>query len=260
MDLSSYTRERTWKCPRCGYIVKVRKGFARGASTSLKKNWTRQLAEELQRGKSAHQHFCRASSAVKKNNVGCLAALILAPFTIAGFALKLLFGRNPLLPALGLFVTAVLFRNFWWVWIPVVVTLLIILAIQGRRMQFVAKTLEEIDAMDGPEFERYLVSFFSARGCTVIHSGRSGDFGADLIVVDDGIKFAVQAKNYDTGKVSNKAVQEAFTAASYYRCDRAMVVTNAQFTDPAREQARRCTPPVVLMGRDELEYLIKGMV
>jgi HJR/Mrr/RecB family endonuclease len=167
--------------------------------------------------------------------------------------------RSYWLPALCLLVTALISWRFWWVWIPVVVTLIVIVVIQSRRQKFVAMTMAEIDALDGPQFERYLVGFFRARGCEIVHSGRSGDFGADLLVVDKGVKYAVQAKNYDTGKVSNKAVQEAFTAASYYKCERAMVVTNARFTAAAREQAQRCNPPVVLVGRDELGHLLKRM-
>jgi restriction system protein len=160
-------------------------------------------------------------------------------------------------PLLVLAVIACTFRNFAWVWIPVAIVVILILVIERRRLDFAAKTMAEIDAMDGPAFELYLESFFRARGYKVIHTGRSGDFGADLILQGDDGRIAVQAKNYDTGEVGNKAVQEAFAASSYYGCGQAMVVTNARFTEAAREQARGCRPPVVLVGRDELEHLLK---
>jgi HJR/Mrr/RecB family endonuclease len=199
----------------------------------------------------------------RKQETGCLVGLIALALTPVVLLLKLMFSKNPFktywLPALCVIITAVVFRSFWWVWVPVFATMMIIVLVQNRRQKFVALTLAQIDALDGPQFERYLDAFFRARGCQVVHTGRSGDFGADLIVVDKGVKYAVQAKNYDTGNVNNKAVQEAFTAASYYGCSRAMVVTNSRFTEAAREQARKCKPPVLLMGRDELTHLLKRM-
>ncbi|MCK9463068.1 MAG: restriction endonuclease [Proteobacteria bacterium] len=199
----------------------------------------------------------------RRSDYGFLVGLLTFAMLPLIILFKLLFSRNPLksnwLPVVVALGVGVWFHNFWWVWVPVWITITVVLVIQNRRRRFVVKTLAEIDSLNGPEFERYVDSFFRARGCEVVHTGRSGDFGADLIVVDKGVKYAVQAKNYDTGDVNNKAVQEAFTAASYYGCTRAMVVTNAQFTDAARELARKCKPPVLLMGRDELTYLLKRM-
>jgi HJR/Mrr/RecB family endonuclease len=123
----------------------------------------------------------------------------------------------------------------------------------------VAVGLAEIDAMSGAEFERYLVRLFRELGFGARHvGGGGGDFGADLIIEQGTLKIAVQAKNYESGRVGNDAVQQAIAGATYYGCQQAMVVTNSSFTRAAREQAARSTLPVVLWGRKQLAQAIGG--
>src|SRR6185437_15242650 len=83
--------------------------------------------------------------------------------------------------------------------------------------------------------------------------GRTGDQGCDLILTKGGEKIVCQLKRY-SGPVSNKAVQEAVAAASYYGCSRAMVVTNASFTKSARKlaEANRCD----MVEREQLFALL----
>lgn len=66
----------------------------------------------------------------------------------------------------------------------------------------------------------------------------SGDQGADLLVYFEGETFAIQAKHYSS-PVGNKAVQEAFSALTYYKADHAVVVANSGFTRSANELALR---------------------
>lgn len=121
-----------------------------------------------------------------------------------------------------------------------------------------ASTLSEIDAMGGHEFERYLVRLFRRLGYRAENvGGNGGDFGADLILEKDGVKIAVQAKNYTCGRVGNDAVQQAIAGATYYDCQEAMVVTNARFTRAAKEQAGRCSVfPVTLWNRNDLKQVL----
>ena len=144
-----------------------------------------------------------------------------------------------------------------WPWLAVggaVIALLwIVHLVKGLRL---ASTMARIDAMNGVEFERYLVRLFKKLGYKARHVGGSGDFGADLIVEKDGMKVAVQAKNYESGKVGNDAVQQAIAGATYHACEEAMVVTNARFTRAAREQAERSTLKVILWDRRVLEQLL----
>jgi restriction system protein len=109
--------------------------------------------------------------------------------------------------------------------------------------------IEEIDSMDGIQFEYYLKELYLSRGFGVEVTSASGDYGADLVLKKDGKKIVAQAKRYSKD-VGIKAVQEVIGAKSYYRADVAWVVTNSYFTKAARELAQ--TGNVRLVDRDEL--------
>ena len=78
----------------------------------------------------------------------------------------------------------------------------------------------------------------------------SHDYGADLIVKKRGEKIVVQAKRYEKN-VGIAAVQEAVGSVAYYDADRAMVVTNSNFTKSARNLAKQ--NEVELWGREEIQ-------
>ena len=126
------------------------------------------------------------------------------------------------------------------------------------RQYHLAHTMREIDAMSGRDFERFLVQLFRRLGYTARHvGGNGGDFGADLLVEKGERKIAVQAKNYQSNRVGNDAVQQAIAGAAYYDCDEAMVVTNAQFTRAARQQAEGSNLQVHLWDRKVLKKKIE---
>ncbi|MDQ2187538.1 restriction endonuclease [Alcaligenaceae bacterium A4P071] len=111
-------------------------------------------------------------------------------------------------------------------------------------------TMYHVDAMNGYDFERFLVDVFQTAGYDVEETKLSGDQGADLFVSKFGKKIVIQAKNY-SGTVGNAAVQEAIAAKSFYGCDEAMVVTNSSFTRSAIELAEAAA--VRLIGRRDLQ-------
>jgi restriction system protein len=137
--------------------------------------------------------------------------------------------------------------------------LLVLWLLHLARRQRLASTLAEIDAMGGHEFERYLGRLFRRLGYRVRNVGSGGgDFGADLVIEREGIRIAVQAKNYLHGRVGNDAVQQAIAGASYYDCQEAMVVTNALYTKAAFDQATHCSlVPVTLWSRKDLERVLR---
>ena len=81
----------------------------------------------------------------------------------------------------------------------------------------------------------------------------SGDYGADLILLKDGQRIAVQAKRY-VGSVGVAAVQEALSGQAYYQCDTAWVVTTGAFTTNALELAKKSG--VKLIGRSDIGNLM----
>jgi restriction system protein len=141
----------------------------------------------------------------------------------------------------------------------VLLAALLIVAAYKIKMNFKKKwsfrqiTLQEIDNMNGYEFEDYVRKLYIALGYKVKHTSLSGDQGADLILSKDGEETAVQVKRY-SGSVSNKAVQEVVASKGFYNCNKALVVTNSFFTDPAIRLANANN--VELIDRNGLKHLI----
>lgn len=92
--------------------------------------------------------------------------------------------------------------------------------------------------MNGHEYEYQVAKYLRGHGYTgVTVTKGSGDFGVDVIAHKGGHKYAVQCKYY-SNSVGLSAVQEAVAGMAYYKCDRAMVVTNSSFTKAAYDLAR----------------------
>ena len=113
--------------------------------------------------------------------------------------------------------------------------------------------IDEIDKMQGYEFEIFLKTLFAKLGYTAEVTKKSGDFGADVLLYKDNLTIVVQAKRYDK-HVGVKAVQEIYSSMSYYCANEAWVVTNNYFTRQAKELANN--NGVRLIDREELVNLI----
>jgi restriction system protein len=111
-------------------------------------------------------------------------------------------------------------------------------------------TMYLVDAMDGFQFEDFLVEIFQTIGYDVKETKRTADQGADLFVSRFGKNTVIQAKNY-AGSVGNSAVQQAISAKAFYGCDEAMVVTNSYYTKSAKELAS--SAGVRLIDREGLQ-------
>jgi len=129
--------------------------------------------------------------------------------------------------------------QMWYVWLILGLILIGRLVFYLLEQQKLAKSgIADIDKMDGKTFEKYLKVFFEKLGYKVERTKYIGDYGADLVATNNGIKTVIQAKRYKS-KVGIKAVQEAVASKGYYNCDKAMVVTNNYFTNQARTLASR---------------------
>ncbi|WP_231176850.1 restriction endonuclease [Helicobacter pylori] len=157
--------------------------------------------------------------------------------------LKLVTSANDLLlkllALLGVFSILVLFQG--------------VISLYKKRQ--LKRALQKIDAMNGFEFEEYSKIFFTSKGFEVSITQKSGDYGADLIIEKDGIKWAVQAKRY-SHKVSPKAIQEVVSSKAYYACEKACVITNSYFTQAAQKLAQ--ANGVILIDRDEWVRFLGG--
>ena len=109
---------------------------------------------------------------------------------------------------------------------------------------------DDIDEMSGTEFEDFMAEILHRSGIEVLELTKaSGDFGADIIVNYEGERTAVQCKRYSR-PIGVKAVQEAISSMSYYKCTKAAVITNSTFTRQAEELAAESG--VILWDRNDV--------
>ena len=109
--------------------------------------------------------------------------------------------------------------------------------------------------LDGPEFEAYVALVLEDNGFKhVALTKGSGDQGVDILAERNGKTYAIQCKNYE-GAVGNFAVQEAYTGAQFYGCDRAAVICPGQFTRGAKELAQ--STGVLLWDGKKLSHMMK---
>ena len=91
--------------------------------------------------------------------------------------------------------------------------------------------------MTGQEYEVRCARYLRRHGFhRVSLTQGSGDQGIDILARRHGKLYGFQCKYY-AGSVGNKAVQEAYSGARYYGCDRAAVITNSSFTPSAQDLA-----------------------
>ncbi|HCA58229.1 MAG TPA: hypothetical protein DEP46_09625 [Blastocatellia bacterium] len=138
------------------------------------------------------------------------------------------------------------------------------------------RSLDDIAAMTGSQFEEFLARLLSVMGYSEIRMTPSNDQGGDLICISpNGVSTVVQAKRWNR-PVGNKAVQEVLGAMRHYRCNEGIVVTNSNFTPAAvllanssevtlwdnrwlQEQMNEFLPASVPeFNQDEFDQIMKG--
>ncbi|MCY3412282.1 MAG: restriction endonuclease [Candidatus Heimdallarchaeota archaeon] len=102
--------------------------------------------------------------------------------------------------------------------------------------------MENIESMTGEEFELLITDLFRRMGYeNVINRKLSGDGGIDIEALDPEAErsIAVQCKKRSGGKkISRSFVQLIDSARRYENFDQGMIVTNTNFTRPARDLAK----------------------
>jgi len=124
---------------------------------------------------------------------------------------------------------------------------------ENQLMGYGMYSIEDVDALNGFEFEKFLKLLFEKLGYKVTHTKLAGDQGADLVLDHLGELIVVQAKR-SRSKISNSAIQEVVASIRFYKAKKGMVITNSEFTHSAIELAK--SNNIVLIARKELEELI----
>ena len=109
--------------------------------------------------------------------------------------------------------------------------------IQRQRLKRIARTNKPLDAMTWAEFEYFVAAWLKDKGYTGVRITEKYDLGVDIVAKKDGVTWGVQVKHYN-GLVGIEAVRQVVVALKKYKCDRAMVVTNSVFSQPAVELAK----------------------
>ena len=127
--------------------------------------------------------------------------------------------------------------------------------IGNYKKDFSLITIDKVDNMDGIEFEKFVEKLLKdLRYKNVKRTPDSNDFGIDVLAEKNGVKYAIQCKNY-TSDIGNKAVQEAYSGKQYYNCHVGVVLTNRFFTRQAKELANK--NDILLWDRNKLKSMIK---
>ena len=113
--------------------------------------------------------------------------------------------------------------------------------------------MHAIDRIRGIEFEEVCAEIFRGNGFKVTATKSTGDQGADLVLEGRNERAVVQTKRYK-GKVGNWAVQEVLAAKGFYAAQRALVVTNSNYSNSARELA--AANGVELFDRSDLAKML----
>ncbi|MBQ7165080.1 MAG: restriction endonuclease, partial [Clostridia bacterium] len=114
-------------------------------------------------------------------------------------------------------------------------------------------TINDVDNMNGSEFEKFIADLFCKMGYDAKATQVSGDFGVDIIAKKSLETIAIQAKCYSQ-PVGVHAIMEVVGGAKKYGADKCMVITNNVFTDAAVSLAK--TNDVELWNRLKLiEYM-----
>ena len=102
------------------------------------------------------------------------------------------------------------------------------------------------------EYEHICCAILRNVGWNARTTQSSGDQGADVLASMEGKSIAIQCKLY-SGSVGNSAVQEVIAGQAFYRTDFAAVVSNAGYTEPARQLASASN--VLLLHHSDLQRL-----
>ena len=129
--------------------------------------------------------------------------------------------------------------------ITIASTVLIIAALIGlvyafdrrKRKMLLGSGIYFIDTMSGVMFEDLLLEHFRQQGYRGKKTSLTGDYGADLVLTKDKMKYVVQAKRWEKN-VGIGAVQEIVGAINHYGANKGMVITNRNFTKNAENLAR----------------------
>lgn len=114
--------------------------------------------------------------------------------------------------------------------------------------------LQYCENMGGLEYEEFIKNCFIKNGCEARVTKASGDQGVDVVAEIGDKRIAVQCKHYNS-KVGNDAIQQVYSAKNFFDCDIAVVISNNNFTNQAKQLASKLG--VYLLHHEDVEGFVK---
>ncbi|MFF1297867.1 MULTISPECIES: restriction endonuclease [unclassified Streptomyces] len=111
---------------------------------------------------------------------------------------------------------------------------------QDEEVKAGRRTLAEVDAMTGTEFEELVAGLCRRDGCTEVRRvGGSHDNGADVLArLPDGRTMVVQCKRYaPSSTIASRELRDLLGARVHFRADVAVFVTTTRFSRPSEKFA-----------------------
>lgn len=124
--------------------------------------------------------------------------------------------------------------NLFWLFALLLLVLALIgaitLLVRLRRNDKLRRSgIEQIDKMSGLDFEKYIRLLLIDKGYSKVRLTGYYDLGIDVIAEKDNEVWGIQVKRYSKS-VGLDAVRQVTAALQHYKCTRAMVITNSDFT------------------------------
>ena len=118
--------------------------------------------------------------------------------------------------------------------------------------------VDSADFMEGHSFEHFCADLLRDNGYIHVSvTPGSGDQGADVIAEKDGVRYAIQCKNY-ASPLSNTPIQEVNAGKMMYKCHVGVVMTNSTFTPGAKALAD--ATGVLLWDRTVLQKMMASLL
>ncbi len=118
-------------------------------------------------------------------------------------------------------------------------------------------SIETIDLMSGIEFQYYIAELFKHKGYKITSIKEKKDYGVDIIIEQQGIKFGIQVKR-SKSDVNSSAIKEIIAGLPYYDLQIGFAVTNNYFSKETIILANAFN--IILWDRDQLIKEISAQI
>ena len=173
---------------------------------------------------------------------------------LAGLLVLVVFWSAIWMYVVGIVVAAAVGGTAWWVWRTD-------RALRGRDREWREReaiaaghrTLADVDAMSGTEFEELVAALCRRDGCREVRRvGGSGDQGADVVGrLPDGRAMVVQCKRYaPSAVIAQRELRDLLGSRVHFGADVAVFVTTTRFSGPSLRFAR--DNGIIAVSRDLL--------